>query len=48
MSLLPLCLATILYIWVAAGRLFAGDHPGTLIWLAYAAANIGFIWSYRP
>ncbi|NIQ55890.1 MAG: hypothetical protein GWN71_21745 [Gammaproteobacteria bacterium] len=48
MSLIPLALALALYLWVAASRALVGDWPGVVIWTSYAAANAGFIWSYRP
>jgi hypothetical protein len=44
--MIPLALALVLYIWVAATRALAGDWPGVLIWTCYAGANLGFILTY--
>lgn len=44
---LPLWLAAGLYLWQAFNYYTAGQHGMTLGFLAYAVANIGFIWAAR-
>ena len=41
---LPLALGACLYIWQAYEYFRLGDQPMSMAFLAYAMANVGFVW----
>lgn len=44
-AVLPLLLASVLYLWMAANYQFGLHRPGSAIaFVGYAVANVGFIW----
>jgi hypothetical protein len=42
----PLAAAGALYVWQCHEYLLKGDQPMALVFLGYAIANVGFIWSF--
>lgn len=46
-SVLPLWLATALYLWQASNYASAGQYGMTLGFVCYAGANVGFILAAR-
>jgi hypothetical protein len=45
MTLIPLAITTICYLWVAAGFYAQGNGPLAVAFLFYACANGGFMWA---
>lgn len=44
-KVLPLALATLLYVWQMGILLWTRDWASAIVFFGYAMANIGLIWS---
>ena len=45
MTLIPLAITTVCYLWVALGFWQQGNGPLAVAFLFYACANGGFMWA---
>jgi len=44
MALPAIIISTLCYIWTAFVTGYGGDYPHSLMWFAYALANLGLLW----
>lgn len=47
MGVIPLTITLICYSWVAFDAIRGGNYPMAIVFIAYAAANLGFMWALQ-